>query len=406
MDTTSIPPDAAIEVSNLPNGIVLKLPRRPLGGFRYAGLVPLGFGLLFSGFAVKWILGALETGFHQDGSFAWPGLFFALFGVPFFIAGLMPMGIGCFMIFGNTVIEWRNGILKTTERAGPFWWTHKCQSDGLERLLVTPSSNPKRGNLPPAACKAPFKLAALSAEFKEGKPLALAVGYPAEWLQTAASHLAARGAVSFQTSALPQPAPRVETVTEKMNAVENDSVETQPPGSDIRCEKHNGRQLFVVPPAGLIKGSKGLFVFGVIWCGFILILGGFFLFGARAAEFWIPLLFFLVFLAIGVALLLGAIQMGRRRAMLSAGPDGISIVVAGLFGTRRWDWTRGQIRFIRTGPSGMEVNNQPVIELQLHTDAGRKKGFLAGRKVEELKWLATQLRKELGVPADESENRS
>ena len=85
--------------------------------------------------------------------------------------------------------------------------------------------------------------------------------------------------------------------------------------------------------------------------------------------------------------------------MLSAGRDGVSIVVAGIFGTKRWDWTADQIHFVRTGPSGMEVNEQPVIELQIHPVTGKKKGFLAGRNVDELKWLATRLRQELAVPA-------
>jgi hypothetical protein len=410
MNTAPFLENAPVEVRNLPEGIVLEFPRRPLGGFRFVGLFMAGFGLVFSGFAVKWIWGALGFGFHGDGSFSWVGAFFALFGVPFFIAGLVPMGAGCFILFGRTAIEWGNGALKTTERAGPFWWTHKRKAAGLERLLVNLSAQEGqnvKGSRGMGTGTPTLHLGTLMAEFSDAKPLALAIGYPPEWLQLAANHLAARSATPFQTGPMPQRVPKVETVRADARILENDTVETQPPDSTIRCEQHNGRQLFVVPPAGLIKGSKGLFVFSLIWCGFIGTMAGFFLFGKHnEPDIWIPILFILVFLAIGVGMMLGAIQMGRRRAILSAGRDGVSVVVAGIFGAKRWDWTAGQVAFIRTGPSGMEMNNQPVIELQFHTDTGTKKGFLAGRNAEELKWLATRLRHETGMPANAPEERS
>ncbi len=400
MNNAPLPENATVEVRNLPDGIELEFPRRPLGALRFLGLFLVGFGLVFSGFAVHWIRGAIGIGSHGDTPFSFINLLFALFGVPFFVAGMMPIGMGYFILFGHTVIGWGNGVLKTTERAGPFWWSQKRKAAGLERLLVALSSDKTQGS-PPAKAQSPaLNLATLTAEFSDAKPLPLAVGYPPEWLQLAANHLAARSATPFQTTALPQRVPKVETMLTGAMTLENDTVEAQPQGSKIRCEQGNGRQLFVIPPAGLIKGSKGLFVFSLIWCGFIGLIAGIAIFGTHdKSDFWIPMLFFLVFLAIGVGMMLGAIQMGRRRAMLSAGRDGVSIVVAGIFGTKRWDWTSEQIQFIRTGPSGMEMNNQPVIELQIHPVTGKKKGFLAGRNVDELKWLATRLRQELGAPA-------
>jgi hypothetical protein len=47
----------------------------------------------------------------------------------------------------------------------------------------------------------------------------------------------------------------------------------------------------------------------------------------------------------------------------------------------------------------MEVNNRPVIELQIHPAVGKKAGFLAGRDEAELRWMAAQLRRALNVPA-------
>ena len=47
----------------------------------------------------------------------------------------------------------------------------------------------------------------------------------------------------------------------------------------------------------------------------------------------------------------------------------------------------------------MEVNDRPVIELQIHPRQGKKAGLLGGRDEAELRWLATRLRQALQVPA-------
>ncbi|MCX7826807.1 MAG: hypothetical protein N2689_14800, partial [Verrucomicrobiae bacterium] len=60
------------------------------------------------------------------------------------------------------------------------------------------------------------------------------------------------------------------------------------------------------------------------------------------------------------------------------------------------------------GPSGMEINRVPVLELQIQRKDGRKTGFLAGRSDAELQWLAAVLRYALvsrrGEPARTREN--
>lgn len=49
--------------------------------------------------------------------------------------------------------------------------------------------------------------------------------------------------------------------------------------------------------------------------------------------------------------------------------------------------------------AAMEVNERPVIELQIHPVVGKKAGFLAGRDEAELRWIAAHLRRALKVPA-------
>lgn len=55
------------------------------------------------------------------------------------------------------------------------------------------------------------------------------------------------------------------------------------------------------------------------------------------------------------------------------------------------------------GPSGLTVNNRPVLELQVHPKQGSKFGVLSGRDHGELRWMATVLRRALKVPAERLE---
>jgi hypothetical protein len=47
----------------------------------------------------------------------------------------------------------------------------------------------------------------------------------------------------------------------------------------------------------------------------------------------------------------------------------------------------------------MLVNNQPVPELQIHLAKGRKIGLLGARDADEVRWIATELRGVLSLPA-------
>ncbi|SPE55157.1 exported hypothetical protein [Verrucomicrobia bacterium] len=111
-------------------------------------------------------------------------------------------------------------------------------------------------------------------------------------------------------------------------------------------------------------------------------------------------MFLSLFWLIGLGMLAGAAHMGLRRATLSAGGDGLRVEQHGLFGARIREWRRGDITALRSGPSGMKVNEVPVMELQVYFVASKKKvGLLAGRPDAELRWLAAELRRALQVRA-------
>ena len=129
---------------------------------------------------------------------------------------------------------------------------------------------------------------------------------------------------------------------------------------------------------------------------------GFFVFAKNkdsSGISWGVCVFIGVFWLIGLSMLAGAINMGRRRAMLSIENGELRVAQDGLFGAKRWTWRREEIAAVRADASGMEVNDVPIIELQIHLINGRKAGFFAGRDERELRWMATELRRALNVPA-------
>ena len=60
-------------------------------------------------------------------------------------------------------------------------------------------------------------------------------------------------------------------------------------------------------------------------------------------------------------------------------------------------WRAGELSAIRIGPSGMSVNDVPVMELQIHPKDGKKVGLLSQLDDEEIDWIAAHLRKALNV---------
>jgi hypothetical protein len=75
----------------------------------------------------------------------------------------------------------------------------------------------------------------------------------------------------------------------------------------------------------------------------------------------------------------------------------LMVMQSGPLGSKRWEWPREKVARIAVGPSGMAVNDVPVLELQIHAKAGKKMGLLAGRDEAELHWLATRLRRALAA---------
>ena len=154
-------------------------------------------------------------------------------------------------------------------------------------------------------------------------------------------------------------------------------------------DKFEGGLTLQVPPAGVWKGSSGMFFFALIWNGFMTVFTSGVVCGGLNAEnkpdetaLWIFPLFISLFWAVGIGLMLGALNMGRRSAMFAVAGGNLLVMQKGLFGTKRREWPVDSITNIGLYPSGMKVNDRDVMQLQVHA-AGEKLGLLTGRDEQE-----------------------
>ncbi len=361
-------------------------PSRPLGWARLIGVFLVGFGLLFVWMpgqtAVRSLRHLIEHGVDL------PNLIFGLFPLIFVFAGMLPLGIGLAILFGRSRVEWRDGQLVATEFVGPFRWTRRLPRQLIRRLEVSQATS-SSGTQP---AKPMPRFSGLAVEFADGTKKIVALGYPVEWMRACADDL--KGYVSTTSSV---PVEIIETIGQRS---EEREVLQQPASSRVLVERSPGYLRCTIPPAGLWRGSKGLFFMGLFWCGFMVLFSAVMLKGGMKTSGWgvVGLLAFIsLFWAIGIAILTAAVNMGKRTATFTVSGRHLSIVSRNLFGAKQWELSQTEIAALRADASGMEVNDKPVLELQIHPATGKKIGLLAGRDEEELRWLATELRHALQV---------
>jgi hypothetical protein len=199
----------------------------------------------------------------------------------------------------------------------------------------------------------------------------------------------------------PQSLPPIEVVdgpTDDDIAVRHE----QPSDSKIIVNQQPGSVTYNVPAAGVVRGSSGLFFFACIWCAFMALVTGLVFVAGGPPQQGLgaslgALAFIGLFWLVGIGMLIAAVSAGVRRAGIAVAGDRLSILKTGLFKSKSHTWSRDEIMSVRVGPSGVEVNDRPVLELQVLPRDGVKFGLLGGRDVKELAWLATSIREALGL---------
>jgi hypothetical protein len=198
------------------------------------------------------------------------------------------------------------------------------------------------------------------------------------------------GPVSVESAAPPAP---------ELTAYEFRDRAEQPEGSRVQVEPYAEGVTLTVPPAGIWRGSKGLLVFGLIWTVLISAIGLIVMgFMQQSGHYHKGVLAGLAFFElVGLFMVAGAIQMGRRRAVLAVVGERLLLLQAGPFRRTRREWARDELTDVRTGHGSLSAGGEPVIELQVIARRGKKCGLLGGRDEEELRWLATVLRRSLAL---------
>lgn len=383
-----LPPEIRVESSR--QGPRYLLPPRETGPLNFGAIFVIGFGCLFGGFALVWIIAAL--GITQKDGFQIGGLFFALFGLPFLLAGLGVVALGVFAWCGRSEIEIQPGELITRERGGPFRWTRRIPIKDIRRFALV--GNAVNINARPVRVGLMSDMGVLAVDLGEGKSRFVLLGYPRDWVGAMATRLTTdlaaqtgqaplaihdgseekvfyRPQMNLEPGEVPGPPERL--------VVHGDRFDP-PARTAIRIMEQAGGLVAVVPPSGFSGVSRFLLIFSLFWLLISTIVGGGF-----------------ILIGLGLGMLVTSVNLARRKASLRASRAEFIVLQQSLFGTKAFNLSGSDLGTIRVGDSGMTMNDVPVQEIQVHTKAGVKHGFFSNLSNDELHWLATHLRHASGV---------
>ncbi len=379
-----------------PEGRRYVLPRRDWTQMRWGGIALLVFGF----FELLFLVGFFSMMAQAfAGSPPWMAIVFGVFVTPMFV----PLAIGMAALFGHSEIEVHHDTLRTIERVSLLRWTRTRRLDQVLRLRV--ESAKLRDKVRPSMPMSDDDLSAIRIEWGGSRLWLAAIGYPRAMLLPLANELAERCRVASVSSGFADdthPLAPIEVVDDPRDDHFGDRHD-QPTDSKIVVERQPGGVMFNVPAAGIIGGSSGMFTFACLWLGFMTIFtGGVLLADNGPAAQGVAALagaiaFISLFWLVGIAMMLAAINSGLRRAGIAVTSDQLSILKTSIFGSKSHTWPRNDVMLVRVGPSGVEVNDRPIMELQVIPRDGTKFGLLGGRSVDELAWLATSIREALGV---------
>jgi hypothetical protein len=359
------------------------------------GSVVLGAFLIFSGlivlgFAVVWNALLWRMGVRSGSLVFWA---FALF-------GLVPIVIGVAMVWvGRAIWQgrwWLEVILQgrtlwRVDRFGPVRIRNRLRlREGVQVGTVT-----ERANFPVQIPKpgAGGDLMTFSLVVYGGVPdkFTAVWGYPEAVMNAFGRALTEELNVLARREGW-------RAVTGWVEGSATEAFPAQPPaGSCIEIHDFPDGCLVHVPRLGLIRGTRGFFPFALLWTvvsvGIVVVA---LVAGAGASNpppVWLVALFPLA----GVVMLLVSVHMGYRETWIAIKEDLVGIRQQSPLRKFERRLNRAEIVTVQIGPSGVEVNHRPVMELQLLLRDGRKVGLASQLSEPELFWLAELARRRLGL---------
>ena len=403
------------------------LPTRQLDDVAKYGWGLIAAGLILTLFMVFWIATPLSWGvdlIRQKVMFGWLFVLFSATGLGGLFFGIRFLVLG-FNIKNNrsrVELSIRNNKLISTEKLGWFDWRRKVRLDSIDELEIKNGKKLKRESKQTDGWHALDDTIGFVAKCGD-KPFLVMLGYSEEITVQVADQLAAEigKSVSYQSkkrtrdseAVLTAPAvdrsSRFETENRSTDhpvpvtvVTEDDSQPAKPTTSNIVVhEKPDGTIAYEVPKVGVVKGSHGIFWFSIAWLAFCSVFFGFFLLAepeGGEGQPWVAIgLFALLFIGIGVALLVYAINLGTRQVMIGVTHSGLFIERKSILGTKWFEFDRDKVVNIDVGPSGQEVNDKPINELQIMHPTGKKTGLLRHLNDDELDWLVHSLSLNMGL---------
>jgi hypothetical protein len=346
--TDSLPRE--LIVTELLDGVRYSLPRRKAGRFTFqAGVHLLGSLLIGIPFMSVWLWGVCyhinwqdilrpETGFL---------LMFAVFGLWMLGMALWLGARGLLRWAGHGEIELRGGVLTGIERLGWLRWSWRRPVAGLIRLDVRDVMIDQGSIRVYASAAAAVEHNTIvpiwaSDNGDKAKRSQLAPGYPRGWLLPLANDLARRCRIAAEDRAdTPRPAPPIAVLAEPLpNSAGFVETLEQPARSKIAVLEGPEKLTVTVPPR----------------------------------------------------------RFGRRGAVFTVSEGELVVVRNKLFGTERRQWSMRQLADIRVGCiHDSEGPDTPELHIEPHPGEGTRFRLTLVDEAE-ARWLATLLRRAMGVP--------
>ena len=412
-----MPPQVAnsFEAEPTSYGHKIRLPDRDLGDATIFGWALIGIGGIGSLFMLGWISGPTSEGVKMILKGQWFGCLltaFGMLGLPGLFVAVKVFAAGLAIKRNRVGCEIRITSKRVISREKFGWFSHsiKVERKKIESLFLRPFffGEQNTSQVDWFTKRVPENFYAIATEARKGK--LIAAGYPSETLLPLANEIKYQldrnhvGMVSIvgptenlnnlgTRQTIQQPISIVQQSAEDVEAV---PVEL-PADSSLEIVDQSDATVYRIPAKGIWKGSFGLMLFAIIWNSFMAFITVAPLLGNAKVEgeLWIMVLVLGLFWSVGIGLLVGAIYLGRRSALIGVKEGLLFIEQKSIFGTKWTDFQPGKIASIYIGAGNMEVNDEPVMELKIEPVGKKTIGFFSQLEDDELRWLAQRLNNEL-----------
>jgi hypothetical protein len=396
---TSLPSE--ITVQAIPGGCAYRLPWRDVPPVLWKVVGQLG------------AVGAIAVGIAV-------GLFYILFGggkdsfvftMGIFVTalGLLAVGAAVCFLYTRCVLEADGNELRLQDWYGPIKTELKRPLPMIRKVVThyLVIGKPKEGEYvtpeTPLDEAGEPKYGALEIICEGAQNLFTAHTYPRPWLLCLGAELANRLQVPHEVAPLDGDPPQMISFFPLTNLLEDSDTfdePTPPPDNAWLAHVNEGVLTLTLPPPGFLREGNG---FSLLFGGFFFLLGFAFLLSAipRVIQEPTGLLFPLILLGTSAGFLIFGYRRAYSSVTLTVNADQLHCHRVGPLGMNKHEtWVRGEIAALRVGP-GKQGREKGVDRkaVYLHLAGGKQQWLVETARAQDMRWVATILRKTLDVPA-------